>query len=115
MRTDFKSFKGTVPKARAKEARDLAKVLGHLPTNKDRAIRFALALRSHATHGGLAQDAMEDDARDVLADLLADARHYCDRYGLAFGEIDALAHRNYSAEVVEERKVRTLARGTSTL
>lgn len=74
------------------------------PSNKARAMRFLVALKAHATHDGQSPEAMEDDTRDLLADLLADARHFCDREGLAFHELDGRAHRNYSAEVVEERR-----------
>lgn len=38
-----------------------------------------------------------------LIDLLADARHWCDRHSEAFGDLDRIAHQHYLAELEEER------------
>lgn len=34
----------------------------------------------------------------VLADLLSDLRHFCDRVNLDLSKLDRLAHRNYLTE-----------------
>ncbi len=47
-------------------------------------------------HGGLDRD-------DRVLGLLIDLRHYCDRWGLCFGDIDDRAHDVYTHEVVGGR------------
>ena len=42
-----------------------------------------------------------NDFETALADLLANARHFCDLRKIDFAVIDRAAHRNYSAEVVQ--------------
>jgi hypothetical protein len=41
--------------------------------------------------------------RDGLIDLLADARHWCDRNGHCFGELDRLAHQHYLDDLHNQR------------
>lgn len=40
-----------------------------------------------------------------LIDLLADARHWCDRHGHCFGDLDRIAYDHYLAELWMERRV----------
>lgn len=40
-----------------------------------------------------------DDPAEGLTDLLADARHFCDRHGLSFAELDRVAYQHYLAEL----------------
>jgi len=37
--------------------------------------------------------------REGLIDLLADARHWCDRQGEDFAQLDRMAHQHYLAEL----------------
>lgn len=37
-------------------------------------------------------------SRGCLVDFLADARHWCDRNGHCFAELDRLAYEHYAAE-----------------
>jgi hypothetical protein len=62
--------------------------------NIRRAKRFAKALKAY----GIA-DAMDG----ALADLLADARHWCDRHGHSYWQIDHDAHELYLEELAEAR------------
>lgn len=39
-----------------------------------------------------------------LIDLLADARHWCERNGQCFGDLDRLAYDHYLAELWAERR-----------
>ena len=39
-----------------------------------------------------------DSGREGLIDLLTDARHWCDRHGESFAELDRLACQHYVAE-----------------
>lgn len=43
-----------------------------------------------------------DASETCLIDLLTDARHWCDRYGLDFGKYDRLAYDHYLCEIAEE-------------
>jgi len=64
-------------------------------TNAERAKRCEAALECY------------NDEWDLLAnliDFLADARHWCDREGKCYGDLDGLAHRHYLAEVEQERR-----------
>jgi hypothetical protein len=63
-------------------------------SNKERAQRFEVVLRTYGT---------DDTDRGCLTDLLADARHWCDRAGQSFWDCDHLAHQHYLAELQEER------------
>jgi hypothetical protein len=58
--------------------------------NRYRSCRFGRALRAYDT-------AFEPIA--CLVDLLADARHWCDRHGASYVELDRTAHRHYLEEV----------------
>lgn len=40
--------------------------------------------------------------REGLIDLLTDARHWCDRHGESFAELDRLACQHYTAELNHE-------------
>lgn len=61
--------------------------------NTYRAKRCAQVLRYYGTDSA-------DSGR--LVDFLADARHWCDRHGESFAELDCLAHRHYVAELHDE-------------
>ena len=58
--------------------------------NDERAKRFADILFRYGT--------------DCLSDLLADARHWCDRNDACYGDLDKQAYRHYLAELAEERR-----------
>lgn len=65
------------------------------PTNAQRAERLADVLRQYDT----------DDADPCcLIDLLADARHWCDRHGECYGDLDRMAYDHYLAELWDERR-----------
>jgi hypothetical protein len=40
-----------------------------------------------------------DSGREGLIDLLADARHWCDRHGEDFAALDRMAYQHYLAEI----------------
>ena len=61
----------------------------------NRAKRCAQAIRSYND---------EWDEKSNLIDFLADARHWCDRKGLCFGDLDRMAHQHYLAELSDERR-----------
>lgn len=44
------------------------------------------------------------ETRDCLIDFVTDARHWCDRNGESYAELDRIAYAHYSAEVVAARK-----------
>lgn len=46
----------------------------------------------------------EYDTAANLIDLLADARHWCDRHGQCYGDLDRIAHDHYLAELQAERR-----------
>lgn len=58
-------------------------------TNADRALRCNNALTAYND---------EYDPHANLIDLLADARHWCDRQGQNFAELDRTAYQHYLAE-----------------
>jgi len=64
-------------------------------TNNRRAKRIAKVLRRYGTdntdHGG-------------LIDLLADARHWCDRHAECYSDLDRVAHDHYLTELWDERR-----------
>ena len=72
------------------------------PTNKDRAERIRVALEAYAKDSGCAAT---DEMGDLITDALSDIRHLCDRYELAFHELDRRAYKHYSTEVVEQRNI----------
>ncbi|HVX13092.1 MAG TPA: hypothetical protein VHC22_18050 [Pirellulales bacterium] len=39
-----------------------------------------------------------DTAREGMIDLLTDARHWCDRHGESFAQLDRIAYQHYIAE-----------------
>lgn len=64
-------------------------------TNRNRAHRAAKAIRRYDLSG---------DARSNLIDLLTDARHWCDRHGESFADLDRMAYDHYVCEVIEQRE-----------
>lgn len=64
-------------------------------TNDQRAKRFARTLRGYGT---------DHTERGCLIDLLADARHWCDRTGACFDGIDRVAHDRYLADLCDDRR-----------
>jgi hypothetical protein len=64
-------------------------------TNADRAERCQAALESY------------NDEYDIIAnliDLLADARHWCDRHEKSFAELDHTAYQHYLGELDNQRR-----------
>lgn len=61
--------------------------------NAERAVRLANTLRGYGS---------DDTNRCCLIDLLTDARHWCDRNGTSFAELDKLAYQHYIAELIGE-------------
>lgn len=59
--------------------------------NRHRSCRFGRALRAYDT---------AFDPTDCLVDLLADARHRCDRHGHRYVEFDCMAFRHFLEESV---------------
>jgi len=55
-----------------------------------RACRLGRALRAYAT---------AFEPTECLVDLLADARHWCDRHGHSYVELDRTAFRHYLEQV----------------
>lgn len=48
-----------------------------------------------------------NDEYDIVAnliDLLADARHWCDRNSQCYGDLDRIAYHHYLVELEEERR-----------
>lgn len=64
-------------------------------TNAHRAKRLTQVLRHYDT---------DNTDAGCLIDLLADARHWCDRHGECFGDLDRVAHDHYLAELWDERR-----------
>jgi len=64
--------------------------------NAQRSMRFEVAIMSLS-------DEYEDDIRTTLVDLLADARHWCDRNDESFADLDQMAYQHYLAELDEEQ------------
>lgn len=64
-------------------------------TNTIRAERFGRMLRTYNSG---------DSNKERLIDLLADARHWCDRHDLSHGGIDRLAYSYYLAERGREKR-----------
>jgi hypothetical protein len=62
--------------------------------NQQRARRFQSSLR-HYDAGG--------DLRETLVDLLADARHWCDRHDETYAKFDRQAYQHYLAELADQR------------
>jgi hypothetical protein len=46
----------------------------------------------------------DSEPTGCLADFLADARHWCDRNGRSYAELDRRASWSYAAEVAEARR-----------
>jgi hypothetical protein len=67
------------------------------PTNQQRAERCEAVLCNYGT----------DNVITVcLTDLLADARHWCDKNGESFADHDRMAHDHYLAEIADEMEQR---------
>jgi hypothetical protein len=63
--------------------------------NRYRALRCDRALRRYDT---------DFDITGCLIDFLADARHWCDRHGHIYTELDHMAYEHYCEEVVAARR-----------
>lgn len=59
------------------------------PSHDERAARFGRMLDSHGTG---------DNTEESVTDLLADLRHFCDRWHLDFAALDRQAYRHYTVE-----------------
>jgi hypothetical protein len=68
--------------------------MNHVPTNQHRANRCSKALRRYGT---------DDTDPGCLIDFLADARHWCDRHGQSFADLDRIAHDHYLVELDEAK------------
>lgn len=62
--------------------------------NMRRARRFGKTLRRYGN---------TDTLHGALADLLSDARHWCDRHDYSYWQIDHDAHELYLEELAEAR------------
>jgi hypothetical protein len=69
--------------------------MNHVQTNRCRANRCSKALRRYGT-----------DTTDpaCLIDFLADARHWCDRHGQNFADLDRIAYDHYLTELGEAQR-----------
>jgi hypothetical protein len=63
--------------------------------NRNRAFRVNQLLRDYGT---------DNTDKGCLTDLLTDVRHWCDRHGHSYAELDRLAYQHYLAELHEERQ-----------
>ena len=68
-----------------------------MTTNKDRAHRIDKIALNYLGEDNNHPDDFEAAVRDILADV----RHWCDKHGKSFADIDRIAYNNYSAEVSE--------------
>ena len=68
--------------------------MNSLTHNQRRAMRFGHVLTWCKDWGSEQEGAI---------DLLTDARHWCDRHGQSFAELDRLANTHYVAELLEEQ------------
>ncbi len=62
--------------------------------NQQRARRFQACLRLYGKSG---------EIRETLIDLLADARHWCDRRREDYAKLDRQAYQHYLVELNEQR------------
>lgn len=60
--------------------------------NRYRAMRCGKALRQYDT---------DFEIEGCLIDFLTDARHWCDRKGLGYADLDGRAHDHYLEEVAQ--------------
>jgi hypothetical protein len=65
--------------------------------NARRSNRFEVALMS-------LREEYDDDLPTTLIDLLADARHWCDRNDQSFAKLDRQAYQHYLAETHETER-----------
>lgn len=63
--------------------------------NDNRSKRCAKAIRNYSD---------DCDQQSNLIDFLTDARHWCDRNQLCFGDLDRQAYQHYQAELSNEWK-----------
>jgi hypothetical protein len=68
--------------------------------NAERTNRFEVAMLA-------IEDLYEDALPALLVEVLADARHWCDRHDRSFWEIDRQAHRHYLTELSMETPTQT--------
>ena len=64
-----------------------------MPTNQQRSRRFQQCLRRYQADG---------DLHEILIDLLADARHWCDRHAENYANFDRQAYQHYLVELSEQ-------------
>lgn len=62
----------------------------------DRSARFNAALARYGDEG--------ETCIAKIIDLLADTRHWCDRHGHSFAELDRIAHRYYLVQLHAARR-----------
>jgi hypothetical protein len=67
-----------------------------VPSNNERVARFARVLKRYGT---------DNTGAGCLTDLLADARHWCDRHGEDYAALDRRAYDHYLTEVYDERVI----------
>jgi hypothetical protein len=65
-------------------------------TNQNRVARLTKVLRGYET---------DDTEAGCLIDILADARHWCDRHNMDYARFDRLAYQHYLAERAEGQEV----------
>lgn len=61
-------------------------------TNRARIVRAARALRTYQA------PPTREDRECAVVDLLADLRHYCEKYGFDFGDLNEAAAAHYTEE-----------------
>lgn len=66
--------------------------------NKETARRAKLTAAVIGLRAEMGGQHIEHERDDIVADLLADLRHYCDAHGLDFADLDRRAYGNYTAE-----------------
>ncbi len=88
-------FIGTDEQVAEAKSRDaLARIRGLLPELKMDKAEAALAIFF---------DLEGADPGAAVTDVLADLRHFCDRYSLCFGDLDRIAYQHYLVELGEKR------------
>lgn len=66
--------------------------------------RITIRSRIASASAALLYSNVEADEQDAaVIDLLANLRHYCDRYQFDFAKLDRLAYQHYIVEVQEAR------------
>ena len=65
---------------------------------KENKRRASLLSNDLASFAGRKGQILTRETADVVADFLADLRHYCDAHDLDFADLDRRAYGNYTAE-----------------